>query len=84
MYSNNVYFNFFSGFFSSPTNGRERKKVNQYDGSETGGNCAQVRKVKRILCGSLIAIRKSLTHHTSDVFIKRGFQIIFRIIIVSK
>ena len=74
MYSNNVYFNFFSGFFSSPTNGRERKKVNQYDGSETGGNCAQVRKVKRILCGSLIAIRKSLAHHTSVVYKKGAFK----------
>ena len=75
MYSNNVYFNFFSGFFSSPTNGRERKKVNQYDGSETGGNCAQVRKVKRILCGSLIAIRKSLAHHTSVVYKKGVFRL---------
>ena len=75
MYSNNVYFTFFSGFFSSPTNGRERKKVNQYDGSETGGNCAQVRKVKRILCGSLIAISESLTLRISVVFKENGISI---------
>ena len=51
-------------------NGWEREKVNQYDGSETGGDSAQVRKVKRILCESLIAISESLAHHTSVVLEK--------------